>query len=104
MRLKRRLIEVPPGVLIEEFLLCDGRVKRPEEVAAAAGPVTFADFKTKYGPAAPPADHSPAGRYLWGRYTDPACAATAESLAYVIFTSGATGRPKGVLLEHRGLW
>lgn len=26
-----------------------------------------------------------------------------ESLAYVIYTSGTTGRPKGVLIEHRGL-
>jgi non-ribosomal peptide synthetase component F len=26
-----------------------------------------------------------------------------SSLAYVIYTSGTTGRPKGVLVEHRGL-
>ncbi len=26
-----------------------------------------------------------------------------ENLAYVIFTSGTTGRPKGVLIEHRGI-
>ncbi|PSK46149.1 Nonribosomal peptide synthetase 2 [Elsinoe australis] len=28
---------------------------------------------------------------------------TATSLAYVIFTSGTTGRPKGVMIEHRGV-
>ena len=26
-----------------------------------------------------------------------------DNLAYVIYTSGTTGRPKGVLVEHRGL-
>jgi non-ribosomal peptide synthetase-like protein len=28
---------------------------------------------------------------------------TPSSLAYVIYTSGTTGRPKGVLIEHRGI-
>src|SRR5205814_1364729 len=26
-----------------------------------------------------------------------------ESLAYLIYTSGTTGRPKGVMIEHRGI-
>ena len=30
--------------------------------------------------------------------------ATAGDLTYIIYTSGSTGHPKGVLLEHRGLW
>ncbi len=35
--------------------------------------------------------------------TAPACAATADSLAYVMYTSGSTGRPKGVQIPHRAL-
>jgi amino acid adenylation domain-containing protein len=32
-----------------------------------------------------------------------ACAASSEDLAYIIFTSGTTGRPKGVMNTHRGI-
>lgn len=31
------------------------------------------------------------------------CAATAANLAYMIFTSGSSGRPKGVMVEHRNV-
>ncbi|WP_143342528.1 non-ribosomal peptide synthetase/type I polyketide synthase, partial [Crossiella equi] len=35
--------------------------------------------------------------------TRPEVALTSADLAYAIYTSGTTGRPKGVLIEHRGL-
>jgi amino acid adenylation domain-containing protein len=35
---------------------------------------------------------------------DPLCAATPENLAYIIYTSGYTGQPKGAMIPHRALF
>jgi integrase len=48
LRIKQRLVHVPPGVAITEFLLADGQVKAPEQAAAAPEAVTFARLKEQY--------------------------------------------------------
>lgn len=47
----------------------------------------------------------PAWRDLPRKRTRPSTPSwlTPESLAYLIYTSGTTGRPKGVMIEHRGI-
>src|SRR6185369_5169523 len=37
------------------------------------------------------------------RVENPAVTATADNLAYVMYTSGSTGTPKGVAVTHRGV-
>lgn len=46
LRLKQRLISIPPGIHVSDFILHNGNV--PEPVAAAPAKTTFADFKQRY--------------------------------------------------------
>jgi hypothetical protein len=47
LRIEQNLITVPPGVAIEEFLRCDGQVKKPEE-AAETHETRFGLFRQKH--------------------------------------------------------
>jgi len=47
LRIRQNLLTVPAGVTIEEFLLSDGQVKKPEQ-AAVTEPTTFSLFRQKY--------------------------------------------------------
>lgn len=48
MRLKQRLIELPPGVDIREFLQRDGQVPAPAITRDQAGELTLGEFRDRY--------------------------------------------------------
>ncbi|WP_258042492.1 non-ribosomal peptide synthetase [Paenibacillus sp. UNC499MF] len=42
-------------------------------------------------------------KWYTGNETNPCVPVTSDHLAYLIYTSGTTGKPKGVMIEHRGM-
>jgi hypothetical protein len=47
-RIKQKLIHVPPGIKITDFVVSGGKVPTVEEAAAPVEPVSFATFRQKY--------------------------------------------------------
>src|SRR4051812_14584370 len=46
LRVKQGLVEIPPGVPVEEFILADGKIKEPDKVRPEA--MSLATLKDRY--------------------------------------------------------
>src|SRR4051812_47240254 len=46
LRIRQNLVQVPPGVPIEDFVQHDGKIAKPERVVTA--PVSFTQFRRRY--------------------------------------------------------
>ncbi|MCL2167455.1 MAG: condensation domain-containing protein, partial [Clostridiales bacterium] len=69
---------------------------------SAAGVLLTCQAAAPAGTEIPVLDLCEAGAYAAAR-ENPPCVNSPDDLAYIIYTSGTTGRPKGVMIEHRGV-
>ncbi|MDG6106888.1 non-ribosomal peptide synthetase [Dactylosporangium aurantiacum] len=83
----------------------DWPVARRADVLAAAAPVAVLTSRARLGDLPPTAatvlclDDAA----TWSTVDAAAAPVPPDALAYVLFTSGSSGRPKGVMVHHRGL-
>ncbi|MCL2122007.1 MAG: amino acid adenylation domain-containing protein, partial [Clostridiales bacterium] len=69
---------------------------------SAAGVVLTCQADASAGTEIKTLDLCDAGAYAAAR-ENPPHVSSSDDLAYIIYTSGTTGRPKGVMIEHRGV-
>uniref|UniRef100_UPI0007C84FBD non-ribosomal peptide synthetase/MFS transporter n=1 Tax=Kitasatospora sp. MBT63 TaxID=1444768 RepID=UPI0007C84FBD len=95
------ILKAGGGYLPLDPLYPDGRIRALLETAGAAAVVTTADLAARIDGAAPTAVLPGLATAPAAPSGPPAVEVRPEHLCYLLFTSGSTGAPKAVAVEHR---